>query len=63
MILWKLLKKMAELCFILRNKRLKRGAIDFDFPESKVRLDENGKPLEIYRLEKEPWLTRLLKNL
>ncbi len=45
-------EKMAELCLILRNKRLKRGAIDFDFPESKVRLDENGKPLEIYRLER-----------
>ena len=29
-------KEMAELAEILRNKRMKRGAIDFDFNESKV---------------------------
>lgn len=40
-------KNMSELCSILRNKRLHRGSIDFDFPESKVILDEKGKPIEI----------------
>lgn len=42
-----LFKNMNDLCLILKSKRLKRGAIDFDFPESKVLLDEQGKPLEI----------------
>lgn len=38
---------MEELAGILRNKRKKRGSIDFDFPESKIILDEKGQPVEI----------------
>lgn len=38
---------MQELAQILREKRRKRGSIDFDFPESKITLDEKGKPIEI----------------
>lgn len=38
---------MEELADILRGKRKKRGSIDFDFPETKMILDENGKPLEL----------------
>ncbi len=38
---------MKELADILRDKRRQRGAIDFDFPESKIILDEKGKPVEI----------------
>lgn len=38
---------MKELSLILREERSKRGAIDFDFPESKILLDPKGKPLEI----------------
>lgn len=38
---------MEELAGILRGKRKKRGSIDFDFPETKMILDENGKPLEL----------------
>ena len=30
---------MEELCLILREKRMKRGAIDFDFEESKIILN------------------------
>ncbi|MCB7059921.1 RNB domain-containing ribonuclease, partial [Eggerthella lenta] len=30
----------------------KRGAIDFDFPESKILLDAQGKPLEIKPYER-----------
>ncbi len=29
------------------QNRMKRGSIDFDFPETKVILDENGKPVDI----------------
>ena len=42
---------MEELSKILRRKRHKRGAIDFNFPESKVRLDEDGRAVEIYACE------------
>ena len=38
---------MKELSSILREKRHKRGAIDFDFPEAKVVLDEDGRPIDI----------------
>lgn len=38
---------MLELADILREKRRKRGSIDFDFPESKIKLDKNGHPIEI----------------
>ena len=40
-------KLMAELSRILREKRTQRGSIDFDFPETKMILDEDGKPIEI----------------
>lgn len=38
---------MKELADILREKRRQRGAIDFDFPESKLVLDDRGKPVDI----------------
>lgn len=38
---------MEELAGILREKRYKRGAIDFDFPETKMILDGEGNPVEI----------------
>lgn len=40
-------KLMDELAGILRAKRKKRGSIDFDFPETKIILDEKGHPTEI----------------
>ena len=42
-----MLEQMAELSGKLRAARRKRGAIDFDFPEAKVKLDELGVPVEI----------------
>ena len=38
---------MYELSLLLRQKRKKRGGIDFDFPESKIILDKHGKPVDI----------------
>ena len=46
-------KTMEELCLILREKRMKRGAIDFDFEESKIILNNNGKPIDIKPYERE----------
>ena len=47
--LMKQLEDMERLCRILRERRMRRGAIDFDFPELKVKLDETGKPIEIVK--------------
>ena len=40
-------REMQTLAAILREKRKKRGSIDFDFPETKVILDDQGHPVEI----------------
>ena len=40
-------ERMKELAAILRKKRMKRGSIDFDFPETKIILNEQGKPVDI----------------
>lgn len=38
---------MKELAALLREKRRKRGSIDFDFPETKIILDKEGHPVDI----------------
>lgn len=43
---------MRELAGILREKRKKRGSIDFDFPESKIVLDKQGHPIEVKPYER-----------
>lgn len=41
------LTEMERLCHILRQRRQRRGAIDFDFPEIKVKLDADGQPIAV----------------
>ena len=42
-----MLRNMGKLSQTLREKRIKRGSIEFDFPEAKIIIDENGKPIDI----------------
>lgn len=43
---------MREAAAILKEKRRKRGAIDFDFPEAKIIVDAQGNPTDIYPYER-----------
>ncbi|MCD8020760.1 MAG: ribonuclease R, partial [Clostridiales bacterium] len=43
---------MQEVAALLKEKRRKRGAIDFDFPESKILLDKEGYPVDIHPYER-----------
>ncbi|MGE5454751.1 MAG: ribonuclease R [Methylocystaceae bacterium] len=42
---------MREVSGLIRQNRVKRGALDFDFPEAKVILDEEGRPVAIKKRE------------
>ena len=56
-----MLTEMAKLSKVLRQKRKERGAVDFDFPESKIELDENGEPLSIHPHERND-ATKLIED-
>jgi len=43
---------MAELCGLLRAKRMERGSLDFDLPEPEVILDLEGRPERIINAER-----------
>ena len=43
---------MKELADLIRKRRKERGSIDFDFPESKIELDEKGVPISIKPYER-----------
>jgi ribonuclease R len=45
-------KLMREIAMALRAMRMRRGAIDFEFQESKVIVDEQGKPVDIVKRER-----------
>lgn len=52
---------MKDLAALLRKKRQKRGSIDFDLPETKIILDNDGKPVEIKPYERN-LATRLIED-
>lgn len=39
--------KMADLSYILRRRRMERGALDLDIPEAEVTVDERGEPTDL----------------
>src|SRR5690606_8196787 len=43
---------METLALGLRKKRMQRGAIDFDFQESKIIVDDQGKAIDIVKRER-----------
>ncbi len=43
---------MNELAGLMREKRKARGALDFDFPESRIVLDTQGHPTDIHPYER-----------
>lgn len=40
-----------DLASVLRKRRMEHGSLDLDFPEVRVVLDEQGKPVELVRVE------------
>ena len=46
-----MLHQAHELAQKIRRGRFKSGALDMDFPENKIRLDDHGKVVKIERLE------------
>jgi ribonuclease R len=45
-------REMLSLMEVLRIRRGRRGALDFDLPEAKVKLNEQGWPIEIRRVDR-----------
>lgn len=56
-----MLDNMYELSKLIRNNRMKRGSIDFDFAESKIILDKDGHPIDIKPYERNA-ATKLIED-
>lgn len=47
-----MLERMEKLAALLRKKRHRRGSIDFDFPETKIILDQEGRAIDVCPYER-----------
>lgn len=47
-----MLRIMEELSLLLRHKRDERGAIDFEFPETKIITDKTGRAIDVTKYER-----------
>ena len=54
-------KEMKVLSDLLRKKRKERGGIDFDFPESKIELDDRDFPVDIHPYDRNP-ATKIIED-
>ncbi|MBX3190503.1 MAG: ribonuclease R [Labilithrix sp.] len=52
------LRVANELSRILRGRRMKRGALDFDLPEAVVKLDAEGKPTSVSKRASDPGMKK-----
>lgn len=43
------IQNMYTLSQLLRKNRMEKGSIDFDFPETKIEVDKNGVPTNVYK--------------
>ena len=46
------LRDLLKYSIAFRKRRTERGSLDFDLPESRVELDEDGAPIDVKRLER-----------
>lgn len=53
--------QMKELSDLLRERRTKRGSIDFDLPESKITLDHRGVPVSVEAYDRNP-ATKIIED-
>ncbi len=52
------LEVLADCSKILRAKRMKRGALDFDLPEAVIKLDEAGQPTSVKKRSGDPGMKK-----
>ena len=57
-----MLQNIQRLTDIFREDKVKRGAVDFEFPEPEITLDEKGRPTDI-RVRKRDAATRIIEEL
>jgi ribonuclease R len=53
-----LLRTLAEISSKLRHRREKRGALGFELPEPRVKLDERGEPSDVAKQKGDPGVKR-----
>ncbi len=52
------LKVANELSRMLRGRRMKRGALDFDLPEAKILWDEDKQPVHVVKRSQDPGMKK-----
>ena len=56
-----MLSEMQHVALLLRGRRRARGSIDFDLPETKIELDDDGHPLSVHPYDRNS-ATKLIED-